>query len=49
MGVNLSEQEERQEEAERYSRRWSLRLRNLPETPNEDTRDKVLALIAQIT
>ena len=47
-GVTLSDQEQRQEEAERYSRRWNLRLHNLVETVHEDTRLKVLELFAQI-
>lgn len=40
--------QERQEEAERYSRRWNLRLLNLPEHSNEDVRKEVMGIIAQI-
>lgn len=40
--------QERQEEAERYSRRWNLRLLNLPEYSNEDVRKVVMGIIAQI-
>lgn len=40
--------QERQEEAERYSRRWNLRLLNLPEHGNEDVRKEVMGIIAQI-
>ncbi len=44
----LSSLQEKQDEAERYSRRWNLRLLNLPEKPNEDTRKEVLEIIARI-
>ncbi len=40
--------QERQEDAERYSRRWNLRLLNLPEHRNEDVRKEVMDIIAQI-
>lgn len=39
---------EKQEESERYSRRWNLRLLNLPESSNEDVRKEVLEIIAEI-
>lgn len=34
--------QERQEEAERYSRRWNFRLLNLPEHSNKDVRREVI-------
>ncbi len=40
--------QERQEDVERYSRRWNLRLLNLPEHSNEDVRKEVMDIIAQI-
>lgn len=43
---------ERQEDAERYSRRWNLRLINLPEKPNktaEMVRKEVFDIMGQIT
>ena len=36
------------QEGERYSRRWNLRLANLPERQSEDVRHEVMALLAQI-
>lgn len=39
MSCRISEQDEKIEEAERYSRRWNLKLFNLPETSNESTDD----------
>lgn len=52
-GINLrlSEQDKKIEEAERYSRRWNLRLRNLPEKANEtieDLRSKVYELLGEM-
>lgn len=44
----LSTMQEKQDDAERYSRRWNLRLLNLPEKPNEDVRKEVLEIINQI-
>lgn len=41
----LATMQEKQDEAERYSRRWNLRLLNLPEKPNEDVRKEVLEII----
>ena len=35
----ISEQETKIEEAERYSRRWNLKLLNLPEAASETTED----------
>lgn len=40
--------QERQEEAQRYSRQWNLHLLNLPEHSNEDVRREVMGIIAQI-
>lgn len=40
--------QERQEEAERYSRRWNFCLLNLPEHSNEDVGREVMEIIAQI-
>ncbi|KAL7397290.1 hypothetical protein ABVT39_019867 [Epinephelus coioides] len=40
--------QEKQDDAERYSRRWNLRLLNLPEKQNEDVRREVLEIITQI-
>ncbi|CAM4286940.1 unnamed protein product [Leuciscus chuanchicus] len=39
---------EKQEESERYSRRWNLRLLNFTESSNEDVRKEVLEIIAEI-
>lgn len=36
------------EEVEWYSRRWNLRLINLPEKENEDVREEVLKIMSQI-
>lgn len=44
----ISALREKQEEAERYSRRWNLRLLNLPEHSNEDVRKELMDIIAQI-
>lgn len=44
----ISALQEKQEQAERYSRRWNLRLLNLPEHSNEDVRKEVMDIIAQI-
>lgn len=47
----ISEQDVRIEEAERYSRRWNLKLLNLPEAVNEtaeDGRKKVFEILGQI-
>lgn len=40
--------QEKQEDAERYSRMWNLHLLNLLERPNEDVRKEMLEIIAQI-
>lgn len=39
MSRRLSEQDKKIEDAERYSRRWNLKLFNLPESTNESTED----------
>lgn len=44
----FSTMQEKQDDAERYNRRWNLRLLNLPERPKEDIRKEVLEIIAQI-
>ncbi|KAM4563417.1 uncharacterized protein PAE49_011494 isoform 1-T1 [Odontesthes bonariensis] len=44
----VDELKEKTEEGERYSRRWNLRLINLPEKENEDVRHEVLKILSQI-
>lgn len=48
MTSRVTELQERSEEAERYSRRWNLRL-YLPETRNEDVRKEIFNVLAKIT
>ena len=44
----MEEVKEKGEEGERYSRRWNLRLVNLPEKENEDVRTEVMKIMSQI-
>ena len=44
----MEEVKEKTEEGERYSRRWNLRLVNLPEKENEDVRAEVMKIMSQI-
>ncbi|XP_051956158.1 E3 ubiquitin/ISG15 ligase TRIM25-like, partial [Xyrauchen texanus] len=48
IGDHMTILREKQEESERYSRRWNLRLLNLSESSNEDVRKEVLEIIAEI-
>ena len=46
---SIEELKEKTEEGERYSRRWNLRLLNLPEKVNENVREEVMKILSQIT
>ena len=51
MSRRLSEHDEKIEDAERYSRRWNLKLFNLPESTNESTeelRRQIFQIFAQM-
>ena len=49
LNKRVDELKEKMEEGERYSRRWNLRLINLPEKENEDVKHEVLKILSQIT